>query len=330
MLWGIVTRSNVDYAELMWEEFIQAIKIFFTHRVNLNIPTKKPPPRIIPYRRFIKLIIYYLGSKHSIHIRPMSPVHVTGDDFLLEMAARKPTAKEGGKKKTASKADKPKKPAPAKQTKPVKEKTTKPTPLKKASKDELGILSTTLEGVAICEPASGVTRILLVVEGKGKGIATDEQVALSLLDLQKPKKKNVETGANTEKSNNEADIEILDVAEEQGEDVSKTVALEERTVELDEGQAGLDPRKTPESRPPPKHVLIEEDQVGSNPRQSHVALTGPNPEPMNEDFIVIVYPKVHESLKHSTKEQVFIDNPPSSSRTLSSMKNLDDTFTFGD
>ncbi|GJR97041.1 hypothetical protein Tco_0269215 [Tanacetum coccineum] len=106
MLWGIVTRSNVDYAKFL----------------------------------------------HNIHRRPVSPVHVTGDDFLLgnlkfipkgkkdevfrnlilqeliaeviqkspyyqqylEMAARKPTAKEGGKKKTASKADKPKKPTSTK------------------------------------------------------------------------------------------------------------------------------------------------------------------------------------------------------------------------
>ncbi|GKB01487.1 hypothetical protein Tco_0829531 [Tanacetum coccineum] len=42
--------------------------------------------------------------------------------------------------------------------------------------------------VAICEPVSGITRQLLVVEGKGKGIATDEEEAQSLLDLQKPKK----------------------------------------------------------------------------------------------------------------------------------------------
>ncbi|GJX37181.1 hypothetical protein Tco_0250484 [Tanacetum coccineum] len=50
---------------------------------------------------------------------------------------------------------------------------------------------------------------------------------------------------------------------------------------------------------------IDEYQVGSNSEQSHVALAGPNPEHMH-------------------------DNPPSSSRTLSSMKNLEDNFTFGD
>ncbi|GJQ99232.1 retrovirus-related pol polyprotein from transposon TNT 1-94 [Tanacetum coccineum] len=83
MLWGIVTRTNVDYAELLWEEFVQAIQTFFTHRANLNIPTKKPTTHVIPYFRFTKLIMYYLGNRHNIHRRPVSPVHVMGDDFLL-------------------------------------------------------------------------------------------------------------------------------------------------------------------------------------------------------------------------------------------------------
>ncbi|GJS25187.1 hypothetical protein Tco_0453819 [Tanacetum coccineum] len=75
---------------------------------------------------------------------------------------------------------------------------------------------------------------------------------------------------------------------------------------------------------------MEEDHVGSNPGQSHVVQAGPKPEPMHEDFVSIVYPQVHESLKLATEEHVHIENLPSSSRTLSSMKNLDDAFTFGD
>ncbi|GJW38307.1 hypothetical protein Tco_0064152 [Tanacetum coccineum] len=51
---------------------------------------------------------------------------------------------------------------------------------------------------------------------------------------------------------------------------------------------------------------------------------------MHEDFVAIVYPQVHESLKHPDEEHVHLENPLSSSRTLSSMKNLDDAFTYGD
>ncbi|GKG59384.1 hypothetical protein Tco_0605035, partial [Tanacetum coccineum] len=84
-----------------------------------------------------------------------------------------------------------------------------------------------------------------------------------------------ETGADSEKTNSEADIKILNIGDEHGEDASKTVALEERTIELDEDHAGSDTGITPKSRPPTKHELIEENQYGSNRKQSHVALAGP-------------------------------------------------------
>ncbi|GJT92514.1 hypothetical protein Tco_1081359 [Tanacetum coccineum] len=383
MLWGIVTRSNVDYAALLWEE-------------------------------------------HNIHRRPVSPVHVTGNDFLLgnlkfvpkgendevfgkpipqeliteaiqkslyyqqylEMAARKPTTKEGGKKKTTSKADKPKKHVPVKQSKPVKENTSKPSPSKKVWKgkvmkvckgktyehlideeeevqhatepqmedDEYDLqrgIQMSLESfqapvsrVAIREPASGVTQRLLVVEGKGKGIAIDEQAVQSLLELQRPKKKSItdqyifqrrtsvtqdaSTGPSAQPRDDTSANVVCDTSSpaDAETDVSNTVALEERTVKLDEGQTGSDPGKTHESRPLPEHELMEEDQARSKPVQSHVALAGPNPEPMHEDFIATIYPKFHESLKLTTEEHVLIENPPSSSRTLTSIKILEENFTF--
>ncbi|GJW48411.1 hypothetical protein Tco_0080057 [Tanacetum coccineum] len=40
-LWGIITSTNVDYAKLMWEEFVQAIQTFLTDKANLGSPTKK-------------------------------------------------------------------------------------------------------------------------------------------------------------------------------------------------------------------------------------------------------------------------------------------------
>nr|GEX56772.1 hypothetical protein [Tanacetum cinerariifolium] len=84
-----------------------------------------------------------------------------------------------------------------------------------------------------------------------------------------PSSPNAETGAEVEISDSEGDTKILNVGEEKGKDVSNTVALEERTVELDEGQ-------------------------------------------------------------HTTEKHVFSENPPSSSGILSSMKNLDDAFTYSD
>ncbi|GJQ92122.1 hypothetical protein Tco_0003261 [Tanacetum coccineum] len=55
MLWGIVTQTNVDHAELLWEEFTQGIQTFFSHKAShkasLKNPKKKVTPLLIPYGR---------------------------------------------------------------------------------------------------------------------------------------------------------------------------------------------------------------------------------------------------------------------------------------
>ncbi|GKA86721.1 hypothetical protein Tco_0808432, partial [Tanacetum coccineum] len=112
-----------------------------------------------------------------------------------------------------------------------------------------------------------------------------------------PSPTDAETGAVTNKTNSEGDTEILNIGEEQGEDVGDKVNQEEKIAEIDEGQAGSDPSKTPESRPPPERVLMEEDQAGPDPGQN--------------------------------EEHAQVENPLSSTGTLSSKKNLD-AYTFGD
>ncbi|GJU32115.1 hypothetical protein Tco_1175704 [Tanacetum coccineum] len=126
----------------------------------------------------------------------------------------------------------------------------------------------------------GITQRLPVVEGKGKGIATDDQRRIPVTQdastgpyaqpqddtsmnvvRDTPSPADAQTGADTEKSNSEGNTKILNVDEERGADASNTMALEERTVELDKGQAGSDPGKTPESQPPPECALMEEDQA---------------------------------------------------------------------
>ncbi|GKE72793.1 hypothetical protein Tco_1534834 [Tanacetum coccineum] len=86
MLWEIITSTNVDYAELMWEEFVQAIQTFLTDKANLDSPTKKDrkdKPRVIPYCQFRKLIICHLGRIHNIHQRSVSLFHLAEEDLRL-------------------------------------------------------------------------------------------------------------------------------------------------------------------------------------------------------------------------------------------------------
>ncbi|GKF04926.1 hypothetical protein Tco_0035594, partial [Tanacetum coccineum] len=274
----------------------------------------------------------------------------------LNMVAKhdqKITVEKGGKKKSASKADQSKKPATAKQPKLVSSKQSIPVPAKKP-KSPLKLVDED-EEIHLKPEAQG--------EGKEYNIERSIQMSLESFqapDLHKPKKRNTtdqfiiqrltpttleestglsaqpqddtsanivrdtpsptdaKTGADTYITTSTTNIEVLYAKDVQGEEISHTVVLEEKTVELDEGQAGSDPGKTPESRPPPEHEHMDEDQAG------------PNPEPIHDDFIAAVYPKVHESLKHTMEEHIHLENPLRSSGTLSSINNLDDTFTFDD
>ncbi|GJZ88350.1 hypothetical protein Tco_0660132, partial [Tanacetum coccineum] len=93
-----------------------------------------------------------------------------------------------------------------------------------------------------------------------------------------------------------------------------------------EALAGPDPKPMKEDQIEP----MKEDQTGSDSGKLHVSLAGPNPEHMDDEFLATAYPKVHENLKLITDERVIDDKPESHSGSMSSMKNLDDTFNFGD
>ncbi|GJZ26637.1 retrovirus-related pol polyprotein from transposon TNT 1-94 [Tanacetum coccineum] len=365
MLWGIITSLNVDYAELMWEEFVQAIQTFLTDNANLGSPAKKvrkDKAHVIPYCRFMKLIIYHLGRTHNIHQRSASPFHLAEEDLRLGNLKFVPKGEEDevfgmpipnelisnnirnpsyynaylemvakhDRKITAEKAEK-KKPATAKQPKPkpAKKKSSKPAPAPKPKPKHQGE-----------EPVAEATRPLPMIEGKGKAIATNEQAAQSLLALYTPKRrsttnqfifqrrtpatKEASTGPSTQ-PHDDASANIVHESPSPAD-----TETEENTAGIDEGQAGSDPGKTPESRPLLDDDKMDENQAGPDPGESRVALAGPNPEPTHDDFIANLYLNVHESLKFLVDEDVILEDPLSSTGTLSSIKNLDDAFTIGD
>nr|GEV35861.1 hypothetical protein [Tanacetum cinerariifolium] len=104
-------------------------------------------------------------------------------------------------------------------------------------------------------------------------------------------------GVDTDKINSEGDTKILNIGGEQEEDVANKEDLEGKTTEINEGQAGSDP--------------------------------GTDPGPMHDDFVATMYPQVHECCMHPDEEHVHMENPLSSTGTLSSMKNLD-AYTYED
>ncbi|GJT13701.1 retrovirus-related pol polyprotein from transposon TNT 1-94 [Tanacetum coccineum] len=272
--------NELGYIEARPLEFIQAIHTFLTDKANLGSPTKngrKDKPHVIPYCRFMKLIICHLGRTHNIHQRSASSFHLAEEDLRLETLLttmrtwkwlqsmiRKLQPKREERRKlqlpnnsSRSLLKRSRAPSTAKppKPKPVKEKSTKPTPLQKAVNGKVTKLRNVKSSFQLVdepdeEPAQPepkpepepeteyldggeATRPLPIVEGKGKAIATDKQAALSLLALHTPKRRS----ADTDRINNGGNTEILQIGDEQGNDVTEVVNLEEKTAEIDEGRA---------------------------------------------------------------------------------------------
>nr|GEW18278.1 integrase, catalytic region, zinc finger, CCHC-type, peptidase aspartic, catalytic [Tanacetum cinerariifolium] len=86
ILWGIVTRTNIDHAKRIWEEFTQSIHTFIKDKRNLSRHTsgkKRATLIVIPSIRFTKLIIHHLQRKHRFHPRPDSPLHLSNKEPVL-------------------------------------------------------------------------------------------------------------------------------------------------------------------------------------------------------------------------------------------------------
>ncbi|GJT54922.1 hypothetical protein Tco_0989976 [Tanacetum coccineum] len=86
ILWGVVNRAHIDYAERMWEEFNESIHTFIEDKKNLAQHTqgkKKATLIVIPSVRFTKLIIHHLQSKHKFHLRPGSPLHFPNEEYVM-------------------------------------------------------------------------------------------------------------------------------------------------------------------------------------------------------------------------------------------------------
>nr|GEV26646.1 integrase, catalytic region, zinc finger, CCHC-type, peptidase aspartic, catalytic [Tanacetum cinerariifolium] len=83
---GVVTRTNIDYVERIWEEFTQSIHTFIKDKQNLSWHTsgkKRATLIVIPSIRFTKLIIHHLQRRHMFYLRPDSPLHLPNEESVL-------------------------------------------------------------------------------------------------------------------------------------------------------------------------------------------------------------------------------------------------------
>nr|GEX66423.1 hypothetical protein [Tanacetum cinerariifolium] len=171
-------------------------------------------------------------------------------------------------------------------------------------------------------------------DGKGKAKVTEEQVAHDLLSLQKHKKTSpvdqyifqrrvsTPTGSSRHDESPYALLGQLDSEEE-----SEKFMLGAEEGGQDEGQAGPDPDAQAEDQ-----TRSDAGHAGSNPDETSEGQARPDPgdaEAKTKGFTATAYPKVQQNLKLAVEEHVLLEEPASSSGTLSSLQHPSRDFSFG-
>nr|GFB12304.1 hypothetical protein [Tanacetum cinerariifolium] len=347
ILWGIVTRAHIDYAERIWEEFTQSIHTFIEDKRNLTRHTsgkKKATLIMILSIQFTNVIIHHLQRRHKFHPRPDSPLYLPNEEPVLGylkfsakgsdwyFPAPKPTKPVRKPKSTAPKAP----PRPSEKKRKQSTETSDKSPKAKKSKYSFIGKKLTLKYVVASVAEDAHAKEPQAPE-KGKAKVTEEQVSHDLLSLQKPKKKSHKdqyifqrrTSTPTGSSGHD-EPSYAELGQSESEESEKVVPGADEGGQ-GEGQAGPDPGNAgADVQSIPSHVV----HAGSDREHTDLDVADVSPQPsteqLDEGFTATAYPKVQENLKLTVEEQVLLEEPASSSGTLSSLQHLSKDISFGD
>nr|GEX07910.1 squalene synthase [Tanacetum cinerariifolium] len=330
---GVVTRTHIDYAERIWEEFTQSIHTFIEDKRNLTRHTswkKKATLIVIPCIRFTKLIIHHLQRRRRFHPRPDSQLHLPNEEPVLGYLkfSAKGTKREvfgmpiPGKKRTLkSAAESVAEDAPAKEPQVAAEDADMEKALEESIKSMYDMPRGPLPPMVIKEPKSGKYQPLTEVPGKGKAKVSEEQVAHDLLSLQKPKKKSPadqyifqrRASTPTGSSGHDESLYAMLGQSDSEEESEKVVPGADAGGQ---GQAGSNPdgNSKGQARPDPGNAGADEQTMpspvvhdGSDREHMDLDVADVSPQPsteqMDEWFPATTYLKVQENLKLTVEEQ---------------------------
>ncbi|GJX79132.1 retrovirus-related pol polyprotein from transposon TNT 1-94, partial [Tanacetum coccineum] len=187
--------------------------------------------------------------------------------------------------------------------------------MEESLKDAYPTLRGPLPPVVIREPEPGKYEPLPEIQGKGKGKVGEEQAAQVLLNLQTLKKKNP---AEQFIFQRRTPVPTIPSSHEESSSLYVELGLTDSETESNneashEGQAGSDPGKQVKGQAGSDPGVAADSRI----QPSHVVHLGPNLEHMNL-----------ENLKIPTEGEVRLEEPASSTGTLSSMQNLDKELSF--
>nr|GEY73585.1 hypothetical protein [Tanacetum cinerariifolium] len=190
----------------------------------------------------------------------------------------------------------------------------------------------------IREPELGKYQPLPEVLRKSKAKVTEEQVAHDLLSLQKPKKKSLAEQYIFQRRISEPDGSSLHdespyvvLGQSDSKEEFEKVVLGDIEGGNDEDQAGPDPGAQAEGQTRTNAGTFEEGQAGLNPEEMSEGQAGPDPGNAGDEKQSIPSPVVHAgSDREHIDLDVLLEDPASSSGTLSSMQHLSKDISFGD
>ncbi|GJR32654.1 retrovirus-related pol polyprotein from transposon TNT 1-94 [Tanacetum coccineum] len=273
ILWGVIHSSNINYAERIWEEFVQSIQTFLTDRKNLATASrgKKKTAHLI-----ILSVRYVRKDGREILCMPILDTLLT--DIIkrapyyngyLEHVVEYQRYMDEEHDKADDKTPKPTLSQPSKPT---------PTPTEPSQKDQ-------------------------DVQGKGKEKASRHAESPSL---------DVELALTDSETESDNEVPKINIGDQY------------------EGQARSNPGDATESQPQSSHVVPIRLNLKHMDLEATDALTQQKLEQMDEEFSTTTYPNVQENLKLPSKDQVILEEPASSSGTLSSLQHLEKDLSFTD
>nr|GEV09580.1 putative ribonuclease H-like domain-containing protein [Tanacetum cinerariifolium] len=401
ILWGVVTRAHIDYAERIWEEFTQSIHTFIEDKRNLTrhaLGKKKDTLNVIPSIWFTKLIIHHLQRRHKFHPRPDSLLYLPNEEPLLrhlkfsakgtkreffgmpipgsliiadiqeasyyqeylENVAkhRRYLAGETGSD-MGSPAPKPTKPArKPRSTAPKpnlkKRSTSRPqrhlTSLLKLKKPKYGFVGKKRTLKSVAEPmaedaptkepqvAAEDADLQKALEESMKSMYDVPRGLLPPVVIRKPERTSIPIG-----SSGHDEPSYTEPGQSKSEEESEKVVCGADEGAQGEGHAGPDPGAQAEGQAGPdpgnagadaQSTLSHVVHAGSDHEHMDLDVADVSPQPsteqMDEGFTATAYLKVQENLKLTVEEQVLLEEPASSSGTLSSLQHLSKDISFGD
>nr|GEV65206.1 retrovirus-related Pol polyprotein from transposon TNT 1-94 [Tanacetum cinerariifolium] len=345
ILWGVVNRAHIDYAERIWEEFTQAIHTFIENKKNLAQHThgKKKATLIV-------ILSVRTGTKRVVFGMPISNKLITADiqggpyykEYLEKVAKhQRYIAGEKGSdpdslvlkpakatKKSNSSAPKAYlrppviKPASSQQPEP------KPAPAKSQGKKHKLVTKTSVdesvdEGNPEKEPRfdDEEADVQRAMEESLKSVYDAPRGPLPPMVIREPDSGKYQSLLETPENKSHADHFIFQrhtstPTESSGHD--KSSSLYTKLWLIDTSQ----PQSSPvvHAGPNLEHMDLEAMDV----------FTQLHPEQMDEGFTATAYPNVQENLKLTVEEQVILEEPASSTGTLSSLQHLAKDLSFGD